>query len=887
LQETMMIFEDIAKQLGFGLLNEGGDMGLDPKADLLALFEACCSPQAIAAPSSTWKGRGWLRAQRDGADPVSRAWQAVCDNLGQGYISSRRAKEVDWAHLLGVEMPVELDISPNGGSTVGLRFRSGNPRSDKMKVNSEIRRENAPTEKPSPDSPPVSPPPNNADPSSTNETSVVACWEASSSPDAPVFIDLETRSACNLKKVGGRLYAQHPTTEIMTVAALLGDRIIAWTPLLDRPLPPNELWPDGFNPALPVESFAGPDLPPPLVEAITSGRPLCAHNAWGFDSLVWKALRMPEPSRWIDTLPDARASGLPGELDRLGERLLGRGKDKEGARLVKKLSRPNNKGHFLPFTPERGKKVVRYNIADVLLLTRVFEVAHGHSEPEVVALDRVINERGIAFDRDLARALISLENKDAQEAARKIALLTKGKIKATDLRRTKWLLKWLKGHGARLDNLEKDTIHRFLEGSGAKTEVVVEVLNARLAASRITTSKAQTALTLADEDGRLRHTLIYHKAHTGRWSSRGVQLHNLPRPHESLKDLSPLLECIDDATRFMAQLPAGVSFADGLSALLRLAFFAARGYVLGIGDWASVEARCTAWCANEKSLLDQFAQGADTYCGFASLIFGCLITKANKRERAIGKEGVLGCGYSMGADTFGKRCAAKGIDLAAAGTSAEAVVESFRDAYPAISGQKVTVNGRTWREGGLWRDVEAAARAAIESAGGSYEAGRCFFYREGAALVIRLPSGRRLYYRNARLEERVPGYCKTLGLEELTKPTIVFDAPKICSEVTYGGKLVENICQAICRDLLVAALIECERQNLRPVLHVHDEIVTELRVDRAGEDARRLAVIMSTPPAWAQGFPVEVEVFTAERYLKGAPQGVSVVRARNGEIIGH
>jgi DNA polymerase len=139
-------------------------------------------------------------------------------------------------------------------------------------------------------------------------------------------------------------------------------------------------------------------------------------------------------------------------------------------------------------------------------------------------------------------------------------------------------------------------------------------------------------------------------------------------------------------------------------------------------------------------------------------------------------------------------------------------------------------------------------------------------------------------YRNARVEPLVPAYCRSLGLPERAKPTLVFDHPAAPGTATYGGELVENIVQAICRDLLASALVECERQGLPVVLHVHDEIVVEAATQQAEEALRRLVEILSTPPAWAAGFPVEVEGFSAERYFKAPPRGTPKIKARNGQI---
>jgi len=902
---TPLVFEDIARELGFPLLKQGGDMGLDPRDDLLALFNACCSKEAAPAPASTWKGRGWRLVRREAGDPVSLTWQAVCDNLGDGFATSRRVKEADWSRLLGTTEAVECDISPNGGSSLAIRFRCGDPRSKNGRFNEEIRRGPPPAEpllpEPPPDGPPtpLPEPPPAWSPTSPPEQPPCPFLEGSAYPQPlrtetivdvagvagprPVFIDLETRSASDLEEDGGRRYADHPTTQILTVAALLDGRMLVWTPTLEEPLPTEDLWPKNMGTPLPIDTFAGQALPTPLEAAIAAARPLCAHNAFGFDMRVWEVKGLPKPSAWLDTLPEARAAGLPGKLDELGQRLFGIGKDKEGLALIRQLCRPNKRGEFLPFNRHNALKVVRYNIADVVLLAKVYGVVQGHAEPEVLALDRAVNDRGVAFDADLARALIELEAREGKAICQEMEHLTAGAVKASDLRRTEHLKRWFGSKGVKLPDLQKAMIQRLLAEQPNLEPAVKGVLQARLAVNRVTAGKLESALAACGPDGRLRDLLIYHKAHTGRWTGRGVQPHNLPRPHPALKDLGPLLDAAHDPDHFRKALPAGVGLADALSALVRPCFRAAPGKVLAIADFAGVEARGVAWCAREQSLLELFNRGGDPYCELASKLFGRPVTKEMKRERGVGKEAVLGCGYSMGWRRFAEGCKAKGVDLEAAGVTAEAVVEGYRDAYSAIAGSRAE-QGSRGRQGGLWNDVEAAAWSVV-SMGLTCWAGQCEFSRQGDALVIRLPSGRRLFYRNARSECRVPGYCDALGLSPVAKPTLVYDEADEQGVTTYGGKLVENIVQAICRDLLVAGLLECERQGLPVVLHVHDEVVVEVPAEQADEALRRLVTVMSTPPNWASGFPVEVEGFIAERYGKSPPKGGVVLKGRNGLVL--
>lgn len=889
--EQPMVFQEIAEVLGFELLNKGGDLGIDPKADLLALFAGCCR-ESVSLPKkgSKFDGPGWKLIQREHQTELANAWRAVCDDLNDGFTSSRRVKEVDWGQLLGVSGAVECDVMPNGGSTVAIRFRMGKLRGKNTCFNEQIELARQKLSAPQSDlleSPPLSsnlpdsPAPaglsglESPEAQAQHSAPAVPAFNLASITDdptsLPVLIDLETRSACDLAQEGGRRYAEHSSTEILSAVALIDGRLVVWTPPLDQPLNPGDL---AQNHGLSIETFAGPAVPQPLLEAIQVGRPFCAHNALGFERPVWAAKIGQSPATWLDTLPLARAASLPGKLDEIGERLFSAGKDKDGQALMKRLCSPQPDGHFVPFNRSNALGLVRYNITDVLLLAQLYMLVKDAGEPEIIRLDQRINERGVAFDSGLANSLVQLSHRHVQAAGLEVEKLTNGELQASDLQRTAFLLRWLNDRGAGLSDLTKNSVDRVLERP-TLDPVVTGVLRAR----RVVTSKAESKLdagiNLVDDDNRLRHQLVYHKAHTGRWSGRGVQPHNLPRPHKDIKDIDALIAAADDYAKFRLALPATVTFEDGINALVRSCFRAEPGKMLIIADYASIEARGVAWCAGETKLLDSFSRGEDVYCQLASQIFGRPITRKEERERAIGKEAVLGCGYNMGQTTFATQVAARGIDLAEARTSAESVVEGYRDAYPTIAG--VRIGEQPWRTGGLWKDVEAAARKAVEH-GTSSHAGRCLFLRDGTSLVIKLPSSRKLTYRNARLEE---------VNERGSSKRILFDGPEKhkANTTTYGGKLVENTVQAICRDLLANAIVQCEREGWPVVLHVHDEIVLEVPADQADEALKRLVVIMSTPPEWAQGFPIQVEGYVADLYRKSPAPGASHCTARNGVVL--
>jgi DNA polymerase len=697
----------------------------------------------------------------------------------------------------------------------------------------------------------------------------------------PVFIDLETQSKCEIE-LGGRRYAADPTTRIVSVVAMLDKQVVVWTPQVSTPLEAEPLWPSAITPVLPITAFAGLDCPEPLRAAAMAGRPFCAHNASGFDTRVWRAMGLPEPRAWIDTLPMARAAGLPGKLDALGLRLFGVGKDEAGKKALKKIRELDKDGRLPTITTEQLAKVVRYNIQDVALLVGVHTVVTGCGEPDVIQVDAAINERGIAFDRELAAKLIELEAAAVEPLCLAMETATGGAIKRTDLNRIPSLRDWLAGKGVATDNLQRETVENLLTAGVGIGVDVRAVLEARLAKSRVTTSKLKKAVEACGSDGRLRDQLVYYGAHTGRWTSRGVQVHNLPRPNNDLKDVSLLLQQVGSLDAFTSALPAGVSVADGLSALVRPCFVPRPGHVLAIADFASIEARGLVWCADDEQRLADYAAGVDTYCDLAGRIFGYKVTPDRKRERAVGKVAVLGCGYGMGANKFADKCEKDRVDLAAANTSADAVVEAYRDAYPKVAGVK---NSQGWREGGLWKSLEQAARRAV-SGRGAIEAGKCRFQREGDDLVVVLPSGRRLFYCNARIERAGKwGGNDAADDGSCSRTEIVFDGPRKPRISTYGGSLAENVVQAVCRDLLADSLLRCEREGLPVVLHVHDEIVLEVPVEQAEAALHRLLEIMSTPPDWAAGFPIEVEGFWAERYFKTPPSCSASVRARQGEVL--
>jgi DNA polymerase len=705
----------------------------------------------------------------------------------------------------------------------------------------------------------------------------------------PVFLDLETRSSVPIS-VGGRRYAVDPSTEILSAVAGLDGRIVIWTPSRQ---PPKITWPEGFGAERPIDNYSGTELPPALAEAIAAGRPFVAHNAHGFEAHIWKAKQLPAPTKWVDTLLWARSAGCPGSLDAAALWLLNRRKDQAGKTLVDRYCKPYGAAKNFRDIPENDwQALIRYNLVDVLLLEQLYPVLRRYDqEPELLAVDQQINTRGVRLDRQLARAVLDRAAAEMARLAAEAEIATGGAVKASDLSRKDFLAGWLHSRGVDLKGrtatgkvrLTKGDVDDLLARKGLPGDVRA-VLVARRAVARTTVGKLETALECVGADGRLRDQFSYHQAHTGRWTGHGVQLQNLPKPRRGA-DVAALLAAAGNTEQFRNALSPEMSFADGLSALIRPCFCAAPGHVLLIADFAGIEARGVAWCAGERRFLDLVEQGRDAYLDMASRIYGRPITSKGP-ERELGKVAVLGCGFGLGAEKFAAICEREGVDLAAAGVTAEQVIEAYRNAYPKIAGYPSTYG----RIGGLWKDVENAAKAAINRRAGA--AGRCLFALVGNALVVTLPSGRRLYYRNARLELRPTSWGEK-------RHSIVYDAPEAPhekrkkgmggygqAESTYGGKLVENLVQATCRDLLAAALIRCERAGLPVVLHAHDEVVCEVPIASAAAGLRQLLALMSSPPKWAEGFPIAVEGYLSLRYAKSPLPHSEIVKASNGSIEG-
>lgn len=689
-----------------------------------------------------------------------------------------------------------------------------------------------------------------------------------------LFIDLETQSGIDISNVLS--YVSHPSTQILCAVAKRNctkdsqeQQNYTWIPGLDR-IPSGGAF-AALLKEYPYGLHVGEQCPFP------TDIPWVAHNAMGFDALIWDRLYPNhKPDVWYDTIPMCRAAGLPGGLDKVSQILFGEGK-KDAKLLIKTMCNAKwngNKWTYPVGTPALWKQLIEYNIHDVLLLEKVYnETSRTFTGYELLGADFRINSRGFNFDKTFAMLLLDLWNCVQKDAFDHVAAITNGELKLTDLRSPVKVKKWLETKGCYIDSLNKQNIteelEEYEETNCPNLPLIVEVIREREKVTRGSKGKIERLLEIAlnTPDTRLRHSLVSNGAHTGRYSGRGLQPHNLakafskPLLNEILKryktnqtltlnDLN-ICECPEtDAVEKSHTSKCVKNPADRLTELMRPVFCAPSGKLLTIGDYAQIEARILAWISGESLLLRAFADPAkDVYCEMSSKLFGRRITKENFAERQLGKIVVLGCGYGMGKVKFEVFCkkSKPQIRLTELGLTAEDVITAYRKSVPAI-----TI---------FWKLIEQRVINAVHGNASDY--GRLWVDMDGKNLHIILPSGRPLVYRNARIESRIPKFCAMFGMTPFYKPTIIYDHPHGREGQLYGGLITENICQAIGNDFLRAAILQCDREKLDVVMHVHDSIVLEDERDLTSE----LEHVMMNVPSWAAGFPMKVDIHCGERNL--------------------
>jgi DNA polymerase len=652
----------------------------------------------------------------------------------------------------------------------------------------------------------------------------------------PILLDEESLSRADLKKVGGRNYWEHPSTEMLCCVCY------------DTDSGEIEVWERGQ----------------PRPKMICNGAELGAHNMNGFDrfGLVRKGWRgLNEGPPLIDTSELARAAGLPGALDALATRWLGLAKDKDASRFTKGLSsvrRPSKgAGAITPadwklLTPdekrERGAmpecgpaemaRVVPYCLSDVEVLAHgwpVLELWQG-IEPQVQRVERAINDRGVCFDVQLAKRLLEEDARNCALALEQAARELGAGWTAERVRQVANSPKQFSEATGALD-ATKARIESMLKDPTASTEEIW-LARARQSLASIARGKLEAGLARVSPDGRLRDSHRYAGAHTMRWSGRGMQLQNMPRPVKRFETWHDAEICAL-ADRVLAGEHCD---ADEIDLLLRACVNAKPGHTLIVEDFSGVEARALSWAAGDKAALAVHTGTLDPYKVAATSIFSCSYEAVNKDQRQAGKVAELACGYGGGAGAIERFAETLGVNLAAAGVDAQTIVDAWRAAH------RPTVN--------FWYACERALAAAIEGRRGQVS---CFDFvpsDDGKDVAVLMPNGRPLVYNEVRLSRGDRG-----------KPEISYLGHHM-REKLYGGKIVENLIQSMTREFLAGAMVAADDSGLCPVLHVHDELVCECPASDEAEAAEVLHDIMTTVPDWAPGFPLGAAGHTGKKYRK-------------------
>jgi DNA polymerase len=638
-----------------------------------------------------------------------------------------------------------------------------------------------------------------------------------------ILLDFETRSRCDLKVRGGRLYGADPSTE--AICCVLHDTATgAWG-----------LWETGEPAPFGPEEMAA------------------AHNAMGFDRFIGE--RLAWPAITVDTSELARRAGLPGALDALGQRWLGRQKDKAGSLFTKSLSRPSRArarlGQLPDLTPDVRARVAAYCASDVEIMAHGWarlrpyleDGVFGGWEADVSRVDRVVNDRGIAFDVDLARALLAADDRNQGAAIAEAAGLCGWTPE--DVRRVVGSpVQFAEWTGA--PDATADTVQAIID-DGAEDDRVVALARARQSLATIAGGKLEAGLNRVSRDGRIRDSHRYYGAHTGRWSGKGMQLQNIPRPVKRFEKWGA-----DEIDRAVAEALRGDDIdAELMNVLLRATLCAKPGHTFVVCDFSGVEARALAWVAGDAKAIDVFkaydaGTGPDPYIVAAVAIFTVMASEISKEQRTAGKMAELACGYQGGAAALERIAAAMGVDVSTWPVSPEAVVAAWRTLHRPIVE--------------FWYAIEKAFHAAID---GHASKVACFDVCPNGQgdVAIFLPSGRPIVY-------NAVGVHHDVWPDGRPKRQAYYRGTKSGREWLYGGKLTENVIQALCRDLMADALVRAEDAGLCPVLHVHDEIVCEVPANAGAEGLALLRAIMLDVAEWADGFPIGAAGHFGRRYRK-------------------
>ena len=668
-----------------------------------------------------------------------------------------------------------------------------------------------------------------------------------------LFIDFETYSETDIKSAGNYKYCEDPAFEILLCGYMWDtDTEVS---IIDLTTPNGRT---EFN-----ELFTSVANDPEVV--------IVAHNAT-FERVCLKEYGFDiSPMRFFCTANMALYCGMPPSLDAVSQILdlqdkkLGTGKN-----LIRYFSVPckptkanGGRARNLPeHDPEAWEEFKEYLRYDVLSEKEIFGKLSRFDFPEleqrIYAADQRINDYGIRADLQLATAAMDMD----EEYKQKLAEIAEQKYGIGSLKSMPQLKEFIKERtGVVVSSLTKGVIEDVIKEivslqnvPEADKQAVLDVIELRREIGKTSNAKYTAILASAGRGDRIRGLFRYYGANrTGRWAGRLVQLQNLPQNHiEELDEARDLAKLHDlSLMELMYEKPTHI-----LSQLIRTAFIAPEGYTFSVADFSAIEARVIAWVANEQWRLELFKDPkADIYCASASKMFGVPVHKGDElRQR--GKVAELALGYGGGVNAL-----------------------TTMDTKKALTEEEKPQILLKWREANkkvvsLWKSLENAAKTCIGTRRPQTyvidEHSSIIFRYEGGAMTIELPSGRKLFYPSARLSSRtISGPNGEFDVQDMSYMGQEQTTGKWAKLHTYGGKLTENIVQAISRDLLANAIFKVFDMGYNIVLHVHDEIAAEIPKD-GNEELTLNAMIdaMCEAPSWAANIPLRAAGYITEYYKK-------------------
>ena len=625
-----------------------------------------------------------------------------------------------------------------------------------------------------------------------------------------LYLDLETRSAANLKDCGAYEYAAHPTTEIL---------IAAWATGLDQPI----------RCAYGGEYEVGIDL---FIQALREADLIVAHNA-AFERLIlarcFPDLKFP-PERFVCTAAMARENGLPGSLEdaaRAMQVLAGDNipqKDHRGATYIRKFCIPDADGDFASLEGPDFDDFKRYCMRDVEAMMGIVAKLPEYENHEDYVINEHINDVGIGVDREVAKAAMQYMTEEVKTYEARIKKLTDGVVtKSRGVKLTQWVYDNLPSQykpmlltaDGRL-TLDKNIRKRLMDMQNVLSFTVSEVLRCAEGVSASSAAKYKTMYARSATDGRVRGSyMFWGAAASSRFSARGLQMQNMPRDVYSSDDAENLKWELETGWR------RGDAIAPVLRKLLRSTIVASPGHTFVGADWGQIEGRITPWLAFEEDTeaaysyaVEKLAQYADdsrdVYCETASRILGKEVGRKDPERQSHGKVPELSLGFAGGPNALMSMAKVYqvGFDVA----EAERIVRQWRALNP-------------WAEM-LWNRTEQAAIAAVRAPGYSTRAGKityCYSFSAlggGGALYAALPFGVKLTYPNPQFIDGELTYMRGSWLPKS-------DEKEWPRTRLWRGLLVENAVQATAAGMLRLALCKLH-YNAAPIVgHTHDEIILE------------------------------------------------------------